>query len=62
MRLVSVSKPEEVGFMGSLPARWSEVAVHVYIYATCTTTNQLYKTVVRKPLPLQRRSLHRVTA
>ena len=48
--------------MGSLPARWSEVAVRVYIYATCTTTNQLYKTIVRKPLPLKQGSLHRITA
>ena len=33
-----------------LPARWLEATVLFYIYATCTSTNLLYITMVRKPL------------
>ena len=51
MCLVWVSKLERRRVDGSLPARWLEATVLFYIYATCTSTNLLYITMVRKPLP-----------
>ena len=51
MCLVWVSKLEKRRVDGSLPARWLEAPVLFYIYATCTSTNLLYITMVRKPLP-----------